>query len=96
MTVAYAAIHRHLHYKGEDTGLYGLAFVDGRTFLSRVPPALYDRQARRIPCRELLPGSRVNVSFVVEQKINRLQAVQVVDESGQSCPFDPVPDDGRL
>jgi hypothetical protein len=46
MTIAYAALHRTLRYRNEDTNLFVAAFDDGRMFFSRRQPSLYDRQAR--------------------------------------------------
>jgi hypothetical protein len=57
MTIAYAALHERLRYRGENTGLYVAAFEDGRMFFSHRQPPLYDQQARPIPVREVLPGS---------------------------------------
>jgi hypothetical protein len=36
MTVAYAALHHTLRFRGEDTNLFVAAFDDGRMFFSRV------------------------------------------------------------
>jgi hypothetical protein len=96
MTIAYAALHRTLRYRDEDTNLFVAAFDDGRIFFSRRQPPLYDRQARPIPAREVLPGSYVNIKFAIERGINLMEAVQVVTEPIQNSPFDPVPDDGHL
>ena len=96
MTVAYAALDRTLRYRDEDTKLYVAAFEDGQMFFSRDQPPLYDRRAQRVPVREVLPGSRVNIRYLVEQGINRMKAVQVVQEPPQESPFDPIPDDGHL
>jgi hypothetical protein len=96
MTIAYAALHRPLVYRGEDTRLYGLAFEDGQTFVSRRQPSLYDRHAQPVLLREVLPGSKVNVSFIVEEGIKRMLAVQLVSEATEQVPFDPIPDDGHL
>ena len=65
-------------------------------FFSRRQPSLYDRQARPLPVREVLPGSYVNIKFVIERDFNLMEAVQVVREPPLDSPFDPVPDDGHL
>jgi hypothetical protein len=97
MTIAYAALHRTLRYRDEDTNLYVAAFDDGRMFFSRRQPPLYDRQARPISAREVLPGCYVNVRYIIEQgRINWMEAVQLVQESPEESPFDPIPDDGHL
>jgi hypothetical protein len=96
MTIAYAALHERLRYRGENTGLYVAAFEDGRMFFSHRQPPLYDRQARPIPTREVLPGSYVNIKFAIERGFNLMEAVQAVTEPIQDSPFDPVPDDGHL
>jgi hypothetical protein len=96
MTIAYAALHRTLRYRDEDTRLYVAAFDDGRMFFSYRQPPLYDRQARPIPAREVLPGSFVNIRFAIERGFNLMEAVQLVREPPQESPFDPVPDDGHL
>jgi hypothetical protein len=96
MTIAYAALHRTLRYRDEDTGLFVAAFDDGRMFFSRRQPPLYDRQAERIPVREVLAGSYVNIKHKIERGINLMEAVQLVREPSQEHPFDPVPDDGHL
>jgi hypothetical protein len=95
-TIAYAALHRTLRYRGEDTGLYVAALVDGTMFFSRHQPPLYDRQGRPVPVREVLPGSLVNIKYVIERGINWMGAVQVVREPAQERPFAPVSDDGLL
>jgi hypothetical protein len=96
MTISYAALHRTLRYRDEDTNLYAAAFEDGQMFFSRRQPPLYDRQARPTPAREVLPGSYVNIKFAIERGFNLMEAVQVVTEPIQDSPFDPVPDDGHL
>jgi hypothetical protein len=96
MTIAYAALHRTLRYRGEDTALYVAALVDGEMFFSRRPPALYDRHAKSIPAAEVLPGSYVNIRYAIERGINWMEAVQLVREPPQASPFDPVPDDGHV
>jgi hypothetical protein len=96
MTIAYAALHRTLRYRDENTNLFVAAFDDGRMFFSRRQPPLYDRQARPIPAREVLPGSYVNIKFAIEQGFNLMEAVQVVREPPLDAPFDPVLDDGHL
>ena len=94
MTIAYAALHRTLRYRNEDTNLFVAAFDDGRMFFGRRQPSLYDRQARPIPLMEVLPGSYVNIKFAIERGFNLMEAVQVVREPSQESPFDPIPDDG--
>ena len=96
MTVAYAALHQRLRYRGEDTKVYGVAFEDGTMFFSSRQPKLYDRMAKPIAPREVLPGSYVNVRYRVEGGINRMEAVQVVRLAEDQSPFDPVLDDGHL
>jgi hypothetical protein len=96
MTIAYAALHRTLRYRGDDTCLYVAAFADGEMFFSRRPPALYDRHAKPIPAREVLPGSYANIRYAIERGVNLMEAVQVVTEPPQDFPFDPVPDDGHM
>ena len=96
MTIAYAALHRTLRFRDEDTNLFVAAFDDGRMFFSRRQPPLYDRQARSIPAREVLPGSNVNIKFAIERDSSLMEAVQVVREPPLESPFDPVPDDGHL
>jgi hypothetical protein len=95
MTIAYAALHQTLRYRDEDTKLYVAAFDDGRMFFSRRQPRLYDRQAQPIPVREVMPGSYVNIKYLIERGINWMEAVQLVQETIAECPFDPVPDDGH-
>jgi hypothetical protein len=98
MTIAYAALHTTLRYRDEDTNLFVAAFDDGRMFLSRRQPPLYDRKARPVAPREVLPGSYVNIRYAVERGVKLMEAVQVVNEPRQDSPFDPVPldDDGHL
>jgi hypothetical protein len=96
MTIAYAALHERLRYRGDDTGLFVAAFDDGRMFFSRRQPPLYDRQARPIPAREVLPGSYVNIKFAIERGFNLTEAVQLIGEPSQESPFDPIPDDSHL
>lgn len=96
MTIAYAALHERLRYRGDDTGLFVAAFDDGQMFFSRRQPPLYDRQARPIPAREVLPGSYVNIKYAIERGLRLMEAVQVVTEPARDSPFDPVPDDGHL
>ena len=78
MTIAFAAVHQRLRFRGEDTKLYGVAFDDGTMFLSASQPKLYDRMAKPIPPREVLPGSYVNVSYRRVLGVNRMEAVQVI------------------
>lgn len=96
MTIAYAALHQRLRYRGEDTKFYVAAFKDGTMFFSTQQPKLYDRKANPIPPQEVPPGSYVNVRYRVEHGVNRMEAVQVVRLSEDECPFDPVSDDGHL
>ncbi len=96
MTIAYAALHRTLRYRDEDTKLYVAAFTDGTMFFSRRQPPLYDRQARPVPVREVIPGSYVNIRYLVEKGVNWMEAVQLVQEPHLASPFDPVLDDGHL
>ncbi len=96
VTIAYAALHQRLRYRGEDTGLYAVSLDDERLFVSRQQPRLYDRQAQRMSVRELLPGSFVKVKFSTERGVNLMNAVQLIREPALDFPFDPVPDDGHL
>jgi hypothetical protein len=97
MTVACAALHRTLRYRGEDTGLYILALVDGEVFLSRRQPKLYDAAARPISSREVLPGTYVNVRYSESLQRKLMEAIQLVSEPPEEAsPFKPVLDDGHL
>ena len=96
MTVAYAALHRTLAYRGEDTGLYVAAFDDGTMFFSRHQPPLYDAAARRIEAREISPGSYINVRYHEKNHRRWMEAVQLVRLPDEEPPFQPVPDDGHL
>jgi hypothetical protein len=97
MTIAFAAIHQTLRYRGEDTGLYAAAFDDGTTLVSRRQPRLYDALAQPIARREVIPGTRVNVRYERRLGRNWMEAIQVVQEPPEEePPFDPVPDDGHL
>ena len=96
MTVAYAALHQTVRYRGEDTGLHVLAFTDRTMFFASERPKLYDATAKLIPAREIPPGSYVNVRYGVERGVNRMQAVQIVHQPKEKSPFDPVLDDGHL
>jgi hypothetical protein len=90
VTIAYAALHKHLRYRGQDTNLYVLALDDRTMFFSRDQPPLYDRDAVRIAMREILPDSIVKVRYRVERGINWMEAVQVVQEPAEKCPFEPM------
>jgi hypothetical protein len=90
MTVAYAAVHRRLHYRGEDTKLYALAFADRTMFFARQPPRLFDAMAKPIALQEVFPGTRVNVKYHVEKGINRMTAVQIARHPVEEPPFDAV------
>jgi hypothetical protein len=96
MTVAFAALHRRLKYRGEDTGLYGLEFDDGTMFLAKRQPKLYDAMAKQITPREVLPGTCVKVRFDEAKNVNWMTAVQIVRLAEEEAPFDPVLDDGHL
>jgi hypothetical protein len=96
MTIAFASVHRTLRYRGEDTGLYVVAFTDGTTFVSRRQPRLYDASARPIASREVNPGAFVYVRYSEHQKRKLMEAIQLVREPEENTPFDPVPDDGHL
>jgi hypothetical protein len=96
MTVAFAALHRTLAYRGEGTGLHVLAFVDGTTFVSRRQPRLFDAAARPVPPREVAPGAYVNVRFREWRGRKWMEAVQLVQEPEEEPPFLPVLDDGHL
>jgi hypothetical protein len=95
MTIAFAAVHRTLRYRGEDTGLYVAAFDDGTTFISRRQPRLYDASARPIASREVIPGTYVNVRYSDHQKRILLEAIQLVREPEEEPPFLPILDDGH-
>ena len=69
MTVAYAALHRTLTYRGEDTGLYVAAFDDGTLFFSRHQPPLEDAAAKRIEPREVLLPDRISMSGIVRRTV---------------------------
>ena len=96
MTVAYAALDRTLRYRDEDTKLYVAVFEDGQMFFSRDQPPLYDRRAQRVPVREVLPGSRVNIRYLVEQGIQPDGSRPGGSGTAPGSPFDPIPDDGHL
>ena len=96
MTVAFAALHRRLRYRGEATTLYVAAFEDGTMFFSARQPKLYDRMAKPIAPRDVPPGSYVNVQYRRERGVNRMEAVQIVRLAEDQSPFDPIPDDGHL
>jgi len=96
MTVAFAALHMRLRYRGEETRQFALAFEDRTMFFSPHKPPLYDAAAKRIASREVLPGSYVNVRYHRERDINWIDAVQVVRLAEDQSPFDPVVDDGHL
>jgi hypothetical protein len=88
--VAFAALHRTLAYRGEDTGLYVVAAEDGTMFFSRRQPPLYDSMARSMPMHEVLPKSVINVRYHLEDGIRKIDAVQIVHEAEPDCPFEPV------
>jgi hypothetical protein len=96
MTVAYAALHQTLRYKGEDTRLHVLAFTDRTMFFASQRPKLYDAMAKPIAPKEVPPGSYVNVSYHVARGVNRMEAVQIVRQPEEESPFDPLLDDGHL
>jgi len=96
MTVAFAALHVRLRYRGEETRQYALAFDDRTMFFSARQPKLYDRMAKPIAPREVPPGTYVKIRSHVERGINRMEAVQVVRLPEDEAPFDPVLDDGHL
>ena len=96
MTITFAAVHRTLHYRGEDTGLYVVAFDDCTTFFSRRQPPLYDAAARQMSPREVLPGSFVYVRYREHLGRKLIDAIQLVREPEEDPPFDPVLDDGHL
>jgi len=95
VTIAYAAVHQRLRYRGEDTGLYVVALDDGTVFVNSRPPVLFDRDVFKIPMRELeelLPGTRVNISYGFNQRRRKIvEAIQVLSEPAQPAPFKPVP-----
>lgn len=96
MTVAFSATHRPLRYRGEDTGLFVLAFTDGTTFFSRRRPPLFDAAARPVPSREVLPGTYVHVRYSDHQRRKLMEAIQLVREPPEETFFTPVLDDGHL
>jgi len=96
MTIAFAALHRTLAYRGEDTRLFVAAFEDGSVFISRRQPPLYDALARPMAPREIIPGSYVNVRYREESGRKLMTAIQLLRLAEDECPFDPIPDDGHL
>jgi hypothetical protein len=96
MTVAYAALHRTLRYRGEDTNLHVIAFEDRTMFFSREQPKFYDAGANPVAPREVPPGSYVKVRYRVERGVNRMQAIQIVHQPEEEPPFDPILDDGHV
>lgn len=88
-TVVYAALHRTLRYRGEDTGLYAAALEDGTTFFGRRQPALYDAEAAPISPCEVATGSRVRVRYYEEHGRKMMVAVQVVRLAQEAAPFSP-------
>lgn len=88
--VAFAALHRTLAYRGEDTGFYVIAAPDGTMFFSHRQPSLYNSLARSMPMHEIPPGSVVNVRYHIEDGIGKIDAVQIVHEPEPDCPFEPV------
>ena len=95
MTIAFAALHKHLRYRGEDTKLYVAAFDDGTMFFSRRQPALYDALAQLIAHREVPPGSYVNVRYHEHRGRKLMEGIQLVREPDEETPFDPIQDDGH-
>jgi hypothetical protein len=95
MTVAFAALHERLHYRGEDTHLHVVAFDDGQMFFSRHRPPLYDAMARPIAPREVVPGSYVYIRYRAERGRRIMEAIQLVRLPEENPPFDPVPGDGH-
>ncbi len=91
MTVAFSALHRHLLFRGEDTGLHVLALDDGTMFFNRVSPRLFDRDGKRIMMQEFLAGDYVRVKYLEKGGIKKMDAVQIVEQAADDCPFDPVP-----
>jgi hypothetical protein len=97
MTIAFAAVHRTLRYRDEDTNLYVCAFDNGTTFISTRQPRLFDASARLVTPRELLPGTDVNVCYERRLARNWMDAIQLVKEPPEEePPFRPVLDDGHL
>ena len=96
LTVAFAALHQRLRYRGEETRQFALAFEDRTIFFSPQQPPLYDKAAKRIAPQEVLPGSYVNVRYRRERGINWMEAVQLVHSAQEKSPFDPIPDDEHL
>jgi hypothetical protein len=96
MCVAYAALHRTMRYRGEDTKLFVAALWDHQMFFARRQPDFYDRGAQLIAPREVLPGSYVNIIYAIRERVKWMEAIQLVEEPAQDSPFDPVPDDGHL
>jgi hypothetical protein len=88
MTVAIAAVHKMLRYKGKDSGLFYLVLDDGDVYVSRRRPALYGSDARPIPTRELEPGSYVNVLYSVDRRRKLMEAIQLISEPPEEeSPF---------
>jgi hypothetical protein len=96
MTIAFAAVHQTMRYRGQDTGHYVVALTDGTTFVSSRQPRLYDASARPMVSREVIPGTYVYVRYSERQKRKLMEAIQLVREPEEELPFDPVPDDGHL
>ncbi len=61
-------------------------------FVSRNQPPIYNAQAKKIGAGEILPGSTVNVRYRVDGRVNRLEAIQIVQLAEEESPFMPVMD----
>jgi hypothetical protein len=88
--IAFAAVHQRLRWRGEDTSLYGIAFVDGTMFFARRQPPVFDARAKKIGAGEILPGSTVNVRYRVDGRVNWLEAIQIVQFAEEESPFMPM------
>lgn len=69
---------------------YMLAFTDGRVFLARHVPDFYDRNAKRILSREILPGSTVRVRYEESDGVRWMSAIQIIALAEAQSPFDPI------
>lgn len=96
MTIAYAALHHTLKYRGEDTRLRVVALDDGTTFFCRRQPPLFDAMARPMSPCEVVPGSYVNVRYREERGRKWMEAIQLVRGPVEEPPFRPILDDGHL
>jgi hypothetical protein len=92
VTIAFAATHRTLSYRGEDTRLHVVAFEDGTVFFSRQQPRLYDASAKPIDSRELVAGTSVIVRYHERKGRKWMAAIQLVRVPAEEPPFGPIMD----